>query len=117
MSKAKNEFKPKTTAEKIEVMQAYERGEEIEYYTRPHNSLDFADWKVPYKPNWNWVDYDYRVKPKPVTKTIYYCIYKKGDDFTTSPLYENKVSFDFFCIGASYIECEILEKRTLEVQV
>lgn len=116
MSKAENEFKPKTTAEKIEVMQAYERGEEIEYSV-PFSGLDFAKWDFPHEPNWNWERCDYRVKPKPVTTTLYYCIYKKGDEFGISPFYGNRGSLDGFCMGSSYIGCEILEKRTLEVEV
>ena len=48
-----------TLREKIEVMQAFERGEEIEI-KNCHN-----DWSVHYTPTWNWVDNNYRIKPKP----------------------------------------------------
>ena len=49
----------KTTKEMIEVMQAYERGEQIEF-------MDFSrEWKDTTNPIWDWAIYDYRVKPKP----------------------------------------------------
>ena len=48
----------KTTKEMIEVMQAYERGENIQFF-----SIN-GDWKDTECPNWNWGIRDYRVKPK-----------------------------------------------------
>lgn len=51
----------KTLAEKIAVMQAAERGEEIEI-----RACGCANWHLPAQDfAWNWRDYDYRVKPKP----------------------------------------------------
>lgn len=47
----------KTTKEMIEVMQAYERGEQIECI----NAL--GEWKED-KPVWDWFHFDYRVKKK-----------------------------------------------------
>ena len=48
----------KTTKEMIEVMQAYERGEQIEF-------MDCSrKWKDTTNPIWDWIRYDYRVKPK-----------------------------------------------------
>lgn len=50
----------KTLAEKIAVMQAAERGEEIEckfFWDEP--------WLFIPTPTWNWDKFDYRVKPKP----------------------------------------------------
>ena len=47
----------KTTKEMIEVMQAYERGERIEFY----NGIT---WKDVNNPIWDWLHNDYRVKPK-----------------------------------------------------
>ena len=49
----------KTTKEMIEVMQAYERGEQIEYKDHRRKWYD-----VEY-PVWDWLRTDYRVKPKP----------------------------------------------------
>ena len=51
----------KTLAEKIAVMQAAERGEEIEI--RAYGS---SKWHLLAQYfAWNWRDFDYRVKPKP----------------------------------------------------
>ena len=49
----------KTTKEMIEVMQAYDRGEQIEF-------MDCSrKWKDTTNPIWDWARYDYRIKPKP----------------------------------------------------
>ena len=49
-----------TLREKIETMQAFERGEEIEC-----NSLYTPKWTTTSAPAWNWNDFCYRIKPKP----------------------------------------------------
>ena len=49
----------KTTKEKIEIMQAYERGEQIQIYDSIHN-----EWKDIKIPSWDWMTSDYRVKSK-----------------------------------------------------
>ena len=48
----------KTTKEKIEVMQAYDRGEQIQLLDRLGNWVDID------MPEWSWGLRDYRVKPK-----------------------------------------------------
>lgn len=49
-----------TTKEMIEVMQAYDRGEEIEKCL-----VDCEDrWVPATSPSWNWAQTSYRVKPK-----------------------------------------------------
>lgn len=50
----------KSTKEMIEVMQAYENGEQIQV----KNIADNTKWKEIEFPGWNWIYYDYRVKPK-----------------------------------------------------
>lgn len=50
----------KTTKEMIEVMQAYDRGEQIQVKTT-NKKCDWEDVKEPY---WQWNFCDYRVKPK-----------------------------------------------------
>ena len=60
----------KTTKEKIEVMQAYERGEQIQFLNINN------DWKDTESPTWNWCIYDYRVKPKPK-----YVQFETADEF------------------------------------
>lgn len=49
-----------TTKDMIEVMQAYDRGEQIERRDRCGNN-----WFLAPIPTWDWVQYEYRVKPKP----------------------------------------------------
>ena len=61
----------KTTKEMIEVMQAYERGEQIEAF---YNGV----WVDIYIPEWNWEVRDYRVKPK---KT--YVPFETAEEFLT----------------------------------
>ena len=53
----------KTTKEMIEVMQAYERGEQIECKKLWVESDLF--WREVENPSWNWYGYDYRIKTKP----------------------------------------------------
>ena len=47
----------KTTKEMIDVMQAYESGEQIECFND-------EQWKDVNNPIWDWLHNDYRVKPK-----------------------------------------------------
>ena len=49
-----------TLREKIEVMQAFERGEEIEV-----SYVKQAKWTDISNPDWSWGAYNYRIKPKP----------------------------------------------------
>ena len=47
----------KTIKEMVEIMLAYDRGEQIErYYDH--------EWILARNPKWNWGDTDYRIKPK-----------------------------------------------------
>ena len=59
------------TKKAIDVMQAFVDGKDIQY--RP---IDASDWRVYRHTNpparichvtWSWSDYDYRVKPEPIT--------------------------------------------------
>ena len=59
------------TKEMIEVMQAYDRGEQIERRDRCGNN-----WFLSPVPSWDWVQYDYLVKPKPT-----YRPYKNATEF------------------------------------
>ena len=49
-----------TLKEKIEVMEAFERGEEIEY-----TPLMEEIWRGTTIPAWDWALYEYRINPKP----------------------------------------------------
>lgn len=51
-----------TLREKIEVMQAFERGECVEVRTDKTKS---GTWSVAIDPLWDWNNNDYRIKPEP----------------------------------------------------
>ena len=51
----------KDLKEKIEVMQAALDGEEIQIQLNPK-----WGWISAYQPNFEWGEYDYRIKPKPL---------------------------------------------------
>ena len=66
----------KTTKEMIEVMQAYLKGEEIEY------RCGYKDWLECRIPIWDWNIFDYRVKPKTKAKTkAKYLPFETVDEF------------------------------------
>ena len=44
---------------KIEVMEAFERGEKVEHRDRLNNMWFDSDFPV-----WNWKEFEYRIKPK-----------------------------------------------------
>lgn len=50
-----------TLREKIEVMEAFERGEEIEVKHRD----SAMDWTLTKQPLWDWTKSTFRIKPKP----------------------------------------------------
>ena len=89
----------KTTKEMIEGMQAYDRGEQIEIMNK------FGEWIYIDKPIWNWVIFDYRVKPKPK-----YVPFDTAEEFLTA---QRKHSFSVNKIGSgrhyAYIngKCEV----------
>lgn len=49
-----------TTKEMIEVMQAYDRGEQIE-----RREIGEDNWYLFQVPSWDLIQYEYRIKPKP----------------------------------------------------
>ena len=51
-----------TLREKIQCMEAFERGEEIEVN---FNGTEFDGWIKDIFPSWNWAENDYRIKHKP----------------------------------------------------
>lgn len=53
-----------TLRKKIEVMESFERGDKIEVADLTRG-LHIPWWQNATNPLWNWIDYDYRVKPKP----------------------------------------------------
>lgn len=89
----------KTTKEMIDIMQAYESGEQIEIMNK------FGEWIYIDKPIWNWAIFDYRVKPKPK-----YVPFDTAEEFLTA---QRKHSFSVNKIGSgrhyAYIngKCEV----------
>lgn len=49
-----------TTAEKIAVMQAFERGETVDC------STNGTYWLSTSQPSWDWARFEYRIAPKPI---------------------------------------------------
>ena len=68
---------------KIEVMQAFARGEEIEQCERL-----FDNWYASPLPSWNWKEFDYRIKPK---EPVYEYQYAFKDEDGNA-----KITFIFF---------------------
>ena len=60
------------TARKIEVMQHFENGGEIERLCVSNG------WVPCFEPRWNWVAYNYRIKEEPKTKTLYYYLKRRS---------------------------------------
>ena len=63
----------KTTKEMVEIMLAYDRGEQIEF-----KECD-GKWHDTPTPIWNWSQTDYRVKPKPK-----YVPFETAEEFITA---------------------------------
>lgn len=62
----------RTTKEMVEIMLAYDRGEQIENYYK-------GEWVLAKYPKWNWEYVDYRVKPKPK-----YVPFETAEEFITA---------------------------------
>ena len=83
----------KTTKEMIEVMQAYESGEQIECFND-------EQWKDVNNPIWDWLHNDYRVKQKK------YVPFDTAEEFLAA---QRKHGIDIIAFGElyanSYIDC------------
>ena len=55
----------KTTKEIIEIIQAYEKGAQIQEKEIVDDVEYYSKWEDVENPLWNFENYDYRVKPKP----------------------------------------------------
>jgi hypothetical protein len=104
----------KQTIDKINIMQAYVDGKEIEYL----NMMN--EWVVIKNPSWDWDGIDYRIKPEPITipldfkndqKRFYNAIIKPKDnsfDVILSPTSINEkgitvVHYETFSYGVYFI--------------
>ena len=82
----------KTTKEMIEVMQAFEDGEQIEVL-----QTDECNWRCSDGPSWDWWECDYRIKHKPREVWIDVCedgrcgfAYKTKEDTEYQKAYAGK---------------------------
>jgi hypothetical protein len=82
-----------TTQEMIEVMQAYERGEEIEM--RLANCEEY-EWAFAGLPVWNWEKFEYRIKPKEPK-------FKVGDEIVCKSS-RGIANPEVWCVGSPVIE-------------
>lgn len=65
----------RTIREKIEIMQAHERGEQIQWI----DEYSDGEWMDCTKPTWDWLRTDYRVKPsEPKMKKVTLHAYLTG---------------------------------------
>ena len=107
-----------TTKDMIEVMQAYDRGEQIERRDRCGNN-----WFLSPVPSWDWVQYEYRVKPKPTYRPYKNAaeflaaqkehgmnIRRKGCNYYISPLYitDNIISIPYLRSDDSVVNVDKL---------
>lgn len=60
-------YAARDTKDKIEVMQAYMRGEAIQFRYMSQDPNDNASWTDIGNPSWNWGVLSYRVKPEEIT--------------------------------------------------
>lgn len=103
----------KTLKEKIEVMQAAERGEKIEVATAGSNV-----WVETPNPGWQWLDCDYRVAPPEPDEIPWSAIDQKWNWYARDALgemyfYDDKPTMrdGHWCVsnsGGSYSRCAIV---------
>lgn len=106
-----------TTKEMIEVMQAYERGEQIEYRIKAFMRDDEWSPMTDEQPEWDFTEFDFRVKPKPT-----YRPYKGAKEFLKAQeehgmwLKSNEVIVCYFMpirVFSTYVQIIRLQSGTL----
>lgn len=98
----------KTTREKIEVMEAYERGEQIEYKPFQWDK----GWRIESDPNWNWSQFDYRIKPKQKVRRWLWAYKGKSDSIWAqclSFMTEDEAKYNFGFAEIIKIESSMIE--------
>ena len=99
-----------TLREKIEVMEAFERGEEIEHRDRLNDM-----WFDSSFPDWSWKEFEYRIKPKPKQKvTIEKWLVKSNFDFSFQQVVQTD-SIDNLCYCCDYTKVELLDTQDVEL--
>lgn len=94
----------KTTAEMIEVMQAFERGEAIEGRVNQNNDA----WETVSSPGWDWYYYDYRVKPVEKKRVpLYQALFKEkyvADFVVLDSLFRNENEARAFTVDLEFVK-------------
>ena len=99
-----------TLREKIEVMQAFERGEEIEV-----SYVEQDKWTKISNPDWSWGAYNYRIKPKSKQNiTIEKWLIKSNFDFSFSQVVQTD-SIEDLCYCCNYIKVKLLDTYEVEL--
>ena len=99
-----------TTKEKIEVMEAFERGEEIEITKYGYNA-----WRVAKNPSWGWNDHEYRIKTEPKQTVViekWLCLF---DSKIFSVLDIEKSQLSLFCAKFNYKTLKLLDTYEVEL--
>ena len=100
-----------TLREKIEVMEAFERGEEIEIKHRD----SAMDWTLTKQPLWDWSKSTFRIKPKTKqTVTIEKWLIKSNFDFSFSQVVQTD-SIDNLCYCCNYTKVKLLDTYEVEL--
>lgn len=107
------------TKEKIEVMQAYESGEQIQI-----SNADKNEWGDIEDPSWNWVMYKYRIKPQkskfkadeilvrlthectPLRRCDIYRIIETTDKITAENVNGIQVQFDYDDLDVDFVKAD-----------
>ena len=106
----------KSTREMILVMQAYEDGSEIEY--RRKNVYGLGKWGYDEPPAWDWITFDYRIKPKEKKKVK---LYKYAYKSSKTKLWEESSTFyeddaDFIYNHKHWLYSQRLDYTMIEVE-
>ena len=101
----------KSINEMIEIMQAFERGEQIEIFLEMEGK-----WEENCNPQWDWTHFDYRVKPK-----TRYVPFETAEEFLVAQRehgYDNGYSvsngYNDYCAYVSAFNYVILNKRSYD---
>ena len=99
-----------TLREKIETMQAFERGEEIEV-----SDYGYEEWRTVNNPSWSWNVNKYRIKPKPKQVIViekWLC--KSNFDHSFSQVIQTD-SIDNLCYCCDYTKVKLLDTYEVEI--
>ena len=105
-----------TLEEKIEVMQAYKDGKQIEIYS---NKLQrWVDWTIDSEPDFNWELYNYRIKEEPKKKVkLYQVLLKYVTDYHISlKFFKTEQEAIYHYDGSGFIVIKLLPHTMIDVE-